>query len=124
KDVTNTEKEVAISKDSNNKKEVKNGDENQSLGKCPICQGDVLEFDKGFACKNHKECKFVIWKNDKYLSLYKKKVNKTMVKNILKKGETKVKSLTAKNGNKFDATLKYDKNPDTGYFNWKIEFDN
>ncbi|HBF6468579.1 TPA: DNA topoisomerase [Clostridioides difficile] len=124
KDVTNAEKEVAISKDSNNKKEVKNDDENQSLGKCPVCQGDVLEFDKGFACKNHKECKFVIWKNDKYLSLYKKKVNKTMVKNILKKGETKVKSLTAKNGNKFDALLKYNKNPDTGYFNWKIEFDN
>ncbi|MFN1843052.1 topoisomerase C-terminal repeat-containing protein [Clostridioides difficile] len=65
-----------------------------------------------------------MWKNDKYLSLYKKKVNKTMVKNILKKGETKVKSLTAKNGNKFDALLKYNKNPDTGYFNWKIEFDN
>ncbi|PBH37685.1 DNA topoisomerase III [Clostridioides difficile] len=124
KDVTNAEKEVAISKDSNNKKEVKNDDENPSLGKCPVCQGDVLEFDKGFACKNHKECKFVIWKNDKYLSLYKKKVNKTMVKNILKKGETKVKSLTAKNGNKFDALLKYNKNPDTGYFNWKIEFDN
>lgn len=124
KDVTNAEKEVAISKDSNNKKEVKNDDENQSLGKCPVCQGDVLEFDKGFACKNHKECKFVIWKNDKYLSFYKKKVNKTMVKNILKKGETKVKSLTAKNGNKFDALLKYNKNPDTGYFNWKIEFDN
>lgn len=115
KGMANSTKEVAVSKDI---------DDNPSLGKCPICQGDVLEFDKGFACKNHTECKFVIWKNDKYLSLYKKKVNKTMVKNILKKGETKVKSLTSKNGNKFDATLKYNKNPDSGYFSWKIEFDN
>ncbi|MGO0984657.1 type IA DNA topoisomerase [Clostridioides difficile] len=124
KTLANSEKEIAVSKDTDIKKENKSNNENTSLGKCPICQGDVLEFDKGFACKNHKECKFVIWKNDKYLSLYKKKVNKTMVKNILKKGETKVKSLTSKNGNKFDATLKYNKNPDTGYFNWKIEFEN
>ncbi len=42
----------------------------------PRLSGDVLEFDKGFACKNHKECKFVIWKNDKYLSLYKRKLTK------------------------------------------------
>lgn len=124
KGIANSTKEIAVSKDSDDKNESKNNDDNPSLGKCPVCQGDVLEFDKGFACKNHKECKFVIWKNDKYLSLYKKKVNKTMVKNILKKGETKVKSLTSKNGNKFDATLKYNKNPDNGYFSWKIEFDN
>lgn len=124
KGIANSTKEIAVSKDSDDKNESKNNDENPSLGKCPVCQGDVLEFDKGFACKNHKECKFVIWKNDKYLSLYKKKVNKTMVKNILKKGETKVKSLTSKNGNKFDATLKYNRNPDNGYFSWKIDFDN
>lgn len=47
-----------------------------------------------------------------------------MVKNILKKGEIKVKFLIVKNGNKFDVILKYDKNLDIGYFNWKIEFDN
>ena len=41
----------------------KNKDSNESLGKCPICQGDVVEIEKGFICKNYKECKFGIWKN-------------------------------------------------------------
>lgn len=51
----------------------KNKDSNESLGKCPICQGDVVEIEKGFICKNYKECKFGIWKNDKFLEYYKKK---------------------------------------------------
>ena len=92
----------------------------ESLGKCPICQNDVVEIEKGFICKNYKECKFGIWKNDKFLEYYKKKPNKTMVKSILKNGSAKVKSLTSKQGNKFDATLKYSKK-DNGYFGWDIE---
>lgn len=98
----------------------KNKDSNESLGKCPICQGDVVEIEKGFICKNYKECKFGIWKNDKFLEYYKKKPNKTMVKSILKNGSAKVKSLTSKQGNKFDATLKYSKK-ENGYFAWDIE---
>ncbi|RDY29738.1 type IA DNA topoisomerase [Romboutsia weinsteinii] len=95
---------------------------NDSLGKCPICQGDVTEFEKGYICENYKECKFAIWKNDKYLEFYKKKPNKTMVKSILKNGQTKVKSLTSKQGNKFDAILKYSKK-DNGYFGWDMEIE-
>lgn len=98
----------------------KNKDNNESLGKCPICQGDVVEIEKGFICKNYKECKFGIWKNDKFLEYYKKKPNKTMVKSILKNGSAKVKSLTSKQGNKFDATLTYSKK-ENGYFAWDIE---
>lgn len=98
----------------------KNKYSNESLGKCPICQGDVVEIEKGFICKNYKECKFGIWKNDKFLEYYKKKPNKTMVKSILKNGSAKVKSLTSKQGNKFDATLTYSKK-ENGYFAWDIE---
>lgn len=98
----------------------KNKDSNESLGKCPICQGDVVEIEKGFICKNYKECKFGIWKNDTFLEYYKKKPNKTMVKSILKNGSAKVKSLTSKQGNKFDATLTYSKK-ENGYFAWDIE---
>lgn len=98
----------------------KNKDSNESLGKCPICQGDVVEIEKGFIYKNYKECKFGIWKNDKFLEYYKKKPNKTMVKSILKNGSAKVKSLTSKQGNKFDATLTYSKK-ENGYFAWDIE---
>lgn len=94
--------------------------DNTSLGKCPVCGSDVVETEKGFLCTNYQTCKYGIFKDDKYLALYKKKPNKTMVKSILKKGEAKVKSLTDKNGNKFDAILTYKKNQN-GYFSWFIK---
>lgn len=94
--------------------------DNTSLGKCPVCGSDVVENEKGFLCTNYQTCKYGIFKDDKYLALYKKKPNKTMVKSILKKGEAKVKSLTDKNGNKFDAILTYQKNQN-GYFSWFIK---
>ena len=94
--------------------------DNTSLGKCPVCGSYVVETDKVFLCTNYQTCKYGIFKDDKYLALYKKKPNKTMVKSILKKGEAKVKSLTDKNGNKFDAILTYQKNQN-GYFSWFIK---
>lgn len=96
---------------------------NEVLGKCPLCGHGIIEGQKGFGCSNWKNgCKFVIWKNDKYLALLKKKPTKTMVKSLLKDGKALVKGLTSKKGNKFDAILKYEKNPDNEYFSWKMEF--
>ncbi|MEG1408530.1 MAG: DNA topoisomerase [Terrisporobacter sp.] len=95
---------------------------NSSLGKCPACQGEVMENDNGFFCTNYSNCKYGIFKEDKYLQLFKKKPTKTMVKSLLKKGEAKVKALTGKDGNKFDATLKYEKN-DKGYYSWLVKKD-
>lgn len=96
----------------------------ESLGKCPICNHAVIEGTKGFGCSNWKNgCKFVIWKNDKYLASMKKKPTKTMVKMLLKDGVATVKGLTTKNGKKFDAKLRYEKNPNNDYFSWKIEFE-
>ena len=92
------------------------------LGKCPACGGDVKESEKGFFCTNSKSCKYGIFKEDKYLQLFKKKPTKTMVKSLLKKGEAKVKSMTGKDGNKFDAILKYEKN-NNGYYSWLIKKD-
>lgn len=94
----------------------------ESLGKCPVCKGDVVEISKGFICQNYQECKFGIWNEDKFLKALKKKPNKTMVKSILKSGQTKVKGLTSKKGNKFDATLKYTKK-ENGYWGWDMTFE-
>ena len=96
--------------------------QNESLGKCPICQNDVIENNKGYICNNYKECKFGIWKDDKFLNYYNKKPNKTMVKSILKNGYAKVKSLTSQNGKKFDAILTYSKK-ENGYFSWSIDLE-
>ncbi|WP_050615338.1 type IA DNA topoisomerase [Bacillus testis] len=93
------------------------------LGKCPACGGAVIEGKKGFGCSNWKEgCKFVIWKNDKYLASMKKKPTKTMVKALLKNGTAPVKGLVSKKGNKFDALLSYEKNQDNEYYGWRMTF--
>ncbi len=94
------------------------------LGKCPVCGNGVIEGFKGFGCSNWKNgCKFVVWKNDKFLATLRKKPTKTMVKQLLTKGSANVKGLTSKKGNKFNAILKYEKNPENDYFSWKMEFD-
>ncbi|MBY0037325.1 type IA DNA topoisomerase [Bacillus cereus] len=93
------------------------------LGKCPICSSSIVEGQKGFGCSDWKNgCKFVIWKNDKFLATMKKKPNKTMVKKLLKDGEVLTKGLTSKKGNKFDAILRYEKNPENEFFSWKMSF--
>ncbi|HFK1426194.1 type IA DNA topoisomerase [Bacillus sp. N447-1] len=93
------------------------------LGKCPICSNAIVEGQKGFGCSDWKNgCKFVVWKNDKFLATMKKKPTKTMVKKLLKDGEALVKGLTSKKGNKFDAILRYEKNPENEFFSWKMSF--
>ncbi|MCU5605981.1 DNA topoisomerase [Bacillus cereus] len=93
------------------------------LGKCPICSSAIVEGQKGFGCSDWKNgCKFVIWKNDKFLATMKKKPTKTMVKKLIKDGEALVKGLTSKKGNKFDAILRYEKNPENEFFSWKMKF--
>ncbi|TQQ85752.1 type IA DNA topoisomerase [Peptacetobacter hominis] len=97
----------------------KNTDE--VLGKCPVCGNDVKEFEKGFFCVNYKECRYGIWKEDRYFKRMKKKPTKTMVKSLLKKGEAKVKGFKDSDGNKFDAVVKYEKNPSNGMYGWIVK---
>lgn len=93
------------------------------LGKCPSCGGQVIELPKSFGCSNWKNgCKYTIWKNDKFLTSMKKKPNKTMVKTMLRDGRVMVKNLVGKQGNKFNAYLKYEIKDDGPYYQWKIEF--
>lgn len=96
---------------------------NEVLGKCPECGNEIIDGYKGFGCSNWKNgCKFIIWKNDKFLQTMKKKPTKTMVKQILKNNKAYVKGLTSKNGKKFNAYLSYEKNADNDYYSWKMEF--
>jgi DNA topoisomerase III len=111
------EQQVIINEVERNKKQ------NEVLGKCPLCGHGVIEGRKGYGCSNWKSgCKFVIWKNDKFLATMEKKPSKTMVKSLLKNGVVMVKGLTSKKGNKFNANMRYEKNPDNEFFSWKMEF--
>jgi DNA topoisomerase-3 len=93
------------------------------LGHCPACHGKVVETSKSFGCNNWKNgCKFVIWKNDKFFASMKKKPTKTMTKALLKDGRAFVKGFVGKNGQKFNAYVKYEKKEDSEFYQWKLEF--
>lgn len=94
------------------------------LGKCPGCGSDVIEGEKGFGCTNWKGgCKFVIWKDDKFLASLKAKATKQTVMKLLETGSVRGNGFVSKKGNRFSATLTYVKDPETGYYNWKMSFD-
>lgn len=96
---------------------------NEVLGTCPQCGGKITDGYKAFGCSNWKKgCKFVIWKNDKYLAAMRKKPTKTMVKDLLKNKRAYVKGLTSKNGKKFNAYLSYEMNTENDFYSWKMEF--
>ena len=95
----------------------------ENIGPCPICGNPVIEGDRGFGCSNWKNgCKFTIWKDDKFITSFGKTVSKEMVQLLLKNGKVGFRNLKSKKGNTFSAYFKYEKNEETGYFNWKMEF--
>lgn len=87
------------------------------IGECPLCKSPVVDTDKLFKCTN-TNCKFVLFKEDKYFSYMKKKISTAMVKEFLNKGEISVKNLTSQSGNKYGAVFKGTIN-EKGYVNWK-----
>lgn len=94
-----------------------------SLGKCPVCGSDVIEGKKGFGCSNWKGgCKFVIWKEDKFLQALGVSPNKNTIIKLLETGEVFSNNFVNKKGTKFSAFLKYEKNEDNDYFSWKMHF--
>ncbi|SHG77953.1 type IA DNA topoisomerase [Ornithinibacillus halophilus] len=117
-DLIKGEEDIIINEVSASKRKTR-----EVLGKCPECGGNIVEGTKGFGCSNWKKgCKFVIWKNDKFLGTMKKKPTKTMVKSLLTNNRAYVKGFTSKQGKKFNAYLRYEKNPDNAYYSWKMEF--
>lgn len=95
----------------------------ENLGPCPVCGNPVVEGEKSFGCSNWKNgCKYAIWKDDNYINSFGKKVSKEMVEILLKNGKVGFRNLKSKKGNTFSAYFRYEKNEETGYFNWKIEF--
>lgn len=94
--------------------------EKEQIGICPRCGAPIYEGQKNFYCSN-RECKFVLWKETKFLTGMKKKLTKKMAVSLLKDGKVKVTGFySQKTGKNFDATLVLD---DTGtYANYKMEF--
>ena len=75
------------------------------IGKCPRCGGDVTESKKGFFCERN-ECRFGLWRDNKFLTGKKITLSKKMVGTLLKNGRIPVKGIfSEKTGKSYDATL-------------------
>jgi DNA topoisomerase-3 len=95
------------------------------VGKCPVCGASVIETSKGWSCSKWKEagCKFTIWKEDKGLQYFGKKVTASMVKSLLKDGKAQVKGLVnPKTKQKFDRDVVLVH--ENQYWNIKVDFEN
>lgn len=75
------------------------------IGKCPRCGGDVTESKKGFFCERG-DCRFGLWRDNKFLTGKKITLSKNMVGALLKDGRIPFKGIfSEKTGKSYDATL-------------------
>ena len=75
------------------------------IGKCPRCGGDVTESKKGFFCETN-DCRFGLWRDNKFLTGKKISLSKKMAATLLKSGRIPVKGIfSEKTGKSYDATL-------------------
>ena len=73
------------------------------VGSCPRCGQHVRESPKGFFCAN-QNCRFGIWKNNRFFAAKKKEVTAQAVASLLEKGETILKGCySEKTGKSYDA---------------------
>ena len=87
-----------------------------SIGICPKCGSLVFEGKRNFYCSN-RECRFVLWKENYYLTNMHKKIDARMAAEFLKSGKCYVKDLySAKTGQQFEAEIFMDVSGETVRF--------
>ncbi len=92
----------------------------ESIGSCPLCGAEVYEGKKNFYCSN-RECPFALWKENRYLSGMKKKVDKKMAGELLKTGRSHAKDLySAKKDQTFEADIVM--KAEDGRINFSLDF--
>lgn len=93
------------------------------IGKCPHCGKDVEEKSKGFFCSD-KECKFVLWKENRLFDSLSKKMTRQIAEQLLKNGKAKLKKCrSVKTGKNYDCTVVLSVN-DVGQAQYNLEFAN
>ena len=77
----------------------------EPIGKCPACGADVVEKQKGFFCSN-RNCRFALWKDNRFLDSLSKKMTKQIAADLLKNGRCRLKKCrSVKTGKTYDTTL-------------------
>ena len=77
----------------------------EPTGKCPVCGSDVVEKQKGYFCSN-RDCRFVLWKDNRFFDSIGKKMTKQMAESLIRDGKVILRKCTSrKTGRTFDTTL-------------------
>ena len=76
-----------------------------AVGRCPVCGGSVVEGKGNFHCSN-RECKFILWSENKYLESMRGKIDRRIAEELLDEGRAMLKGLySQRTGKTFDAVL-------------------
>lgn len=94
----------------------------EPVGTCPCCGASVIEKSKGFFCESN-DCKFALWKENRFFDSLSKKLNKQIAVDLLSKGKTKLKKCrSAKTGKTYNCTVTMTVN-DVGAPQFGLEFE-
>lgn len=75
------------------------------IGRCPRCGSDVTESKKGFFCER-SDCKFGLWRDNKFLTAKRITLDKKMVAALLERGRVRVDDIySEKTGKRFSTDL-------------------
>ena len=90
------------------------------VGKCPRCGGDVTESKKGYFCEK-QNCRFGLWRENKFLVSKKINLTKKMASALLKDGKTYVSGIfSEKTGKSYDAYVRL--TDDGQHISYQLEF--
>ena len=97
--------------------------EGNAIGKCPLCGSPVENRPKGYFC-SARECRFALWKNNRYFESIGKSLTDSMAEKLLNTGKIKLKGCkSAKTGRTFDATVIMEVD-ESGRSSFSMEFEN
>lgn len=75
------------------------------VGKCPRCGSDVTESKQGYFCEKN-DCRFALWKDNRFLTSKRVGLTKKMAQAILKDGRAYVSGIySERTGKKYDAFI-------------------
>ncbi|MDO5398199.1 MAG: DNA topoisomerase 3 [bacterium] len=75
------------------------------VGKCPRCGSNVTESKKGYFCEKN-DCRFALWKDNRFLTSKRMSLTKKMAQTLLKDGKAYVSGIySEKTGKKYDAFI-------------------
>lgn len=75
------------------------------VGKCPRCGSDVTESKKGYFCEKHN-CRFALWKDNRFLTSKRIGLTNMMAQKLLKDGRAYVSGIySERTGKKYDAFI-------------------